>query len=94
MRIPSLNTNDVGNTSDTVIYLYYGNSIVTSPTENPTGVWDASYQGVWHLDESGNGTFDEFADSTTNANDGQGGEGVADETPDADCRSDRQWPGF
>jgi hypothetical protein len=44
-------------------------------------VWDANHKGVWHLAESGNGTLDEFADSTTNANHGQGGAGVAGDTP-------------
>ncbi len=58
----------------------YDNSTVTSLTENPAGVWDANYQAVWHLDEGGNGTFNEFADSTTNANHGQGGDGVASDT--------------
>ena len=37
--------------SNTDIYMYFGNSNVTSPTENPTGVWDANYAGVWHLGE-------------------------------------------
>ena len=70
VRIPSLNTAAAG--SDTVIYLYYGNTSVTTPTENPNGVWDANYVGVWHLeepvtDEASGGTHD---DSTSNANDG------------------------
>ena len=72
VRIPSLNTNDPGNTSDTVIYILYGNSTVTSPTENPSGVWDANYVGVWHLNETvvdgqTTGTHD---DSTLYANHG------------------------
>ncbi len=66
VRIPSLNTNDVSNTSDTVIYIYYGNSTVTTPNENPTGVWDANYKGVWHLDEGDSTAADFYQDSTTN----------------------------
>jgi len=61
VRIPSVNTS--GAASDTVIYIHYGNSIVTTPTENPTGVWDASYAAVWH-------EHDDFLDSTSNNNDG------------------------
>jgi hypothetical protein len=76
VRIPTLDYNN-----DTVIYLYYGNSAVTAATENPAGVWDSSYMGVWHLKESGNGSADEFKDSTANANHGQGGEGTVSEVP-------------
>ena len=32
--------------------------------------------GVWHLKESGNGTVDEFVDSSGTANHGQGGGGT------------------
>jgi hypothetical protein len=46
VRIPVLDYN-----SNTTIYLYYGNALVTTATENPTGVWDSSYVGVWHLKE-------------------------------------------
>ena len=49
VRIPSVNTNAAA--SNTVIYVYYGNNGVTSPTQNPTGVWDANHVGVWHLGE-------------------------------------------
>ncbi|MGH8753275.1 MAG: DUF6701 domain-containing protein, partial [Burkholderiales bacterium] len=43
-----------------------GNTCVTTPTENPTGVWDAYYKGVWHLKEATNTTRQ---DSTSNNND-------------------------
>jgi streptogramin lyase len=70
VRIPSVRTAAAG--SDTVIYIYYGNAAVTSPTENPAGVWDATYKGVWHLtedviDEATSGTHE---DSTSNGNAG------------------------
>jgi hypothetical protein len=70
VRIPSVNTALAA--SDTVIYVYYGDSTVTSPTENPNGVWDANFQAVWHLeeqvtDEATGGSHD---DSTSNANHG------------------------
>jgi len=44
VKIPSLSS-----IADTKLYVYYGNSGVTSPTANPTGVWDSNYKGVWHL---------------------------------------------
>ncbi|UCE38691.1 MAG: DUF2341 domain-containing protein, partial [Thermoplasmata archaeon] len=62
VRIPSLSSS-----SDTTFYMYYGNSDITSPTENPTGVWDSNYVGVWHLNETGTGTR---YDSTSYSNDG------------------------
>lgn len=58
---------------DTVIYLHYGDGTLTTSTEHPTAVWDGNYVGVWHLGESGSGISGEFADSTWNHNDGQGG---------------------
>jgi len=76
VRIPTLKTG-----SDTEIFLYYNNSSISSSQENKTGVWNSNYKGVWHLNESGNGTADEFKDSTSNANDGQGGGGTVAECP-------------
>jgi hypothetical protein len=58
VRVPSIN---VG----TVIYMDYGNSCVISPTQNPTGVWDANFKGVWHLKEA---TAANRLDSTSNNN--------------------------
>ena len=54
VRLPSVNTSAAA--SDTIIYIYYGDGKVTSPTENPAGVWDANHAGVWHL-------HDDFLDS-------------------------------
>jgi len=58
-------------TLDTTICMIYGNPTVGSQ-ENPPGVWDGNYQGVWHLSEdaSGIGTTDLYKDSTLNNNDG------------------------
>ncbi len=72
VRLPSLST-----TVDTIIYLYYGNATM-SPRENPTGVWDTNYKGVWHSSEDPTGTI---YDSTSNNNDGtpQGSMGSADQ---------------
>ena len=58
VEVPSLSS-----TTDTVLYLYYGNS--TAPgQQNPTAVWsDANYAGVWHYDNG-------WTDSTQNHNNG------------------------
>ena len=49
---------------DTVLYVYYGNASAANQ-QNPTGVWDSNYEGVWHL---ANGTTLSGNDSTSNAN--------------------------
>jgi hypothetical protein len=56
VRVPSIN-------NGTVIYMYYGNSCMTSSTQNASGVW-ADYRGVWHSGESGT----TLSDSTSNNN--------------------------
>ena len=62
VRIPALSS-----VSDTVIYMYYDNSSISTSQENISGVgktWDSNYKGVWHLKEtSGN-----QVDSTNNTN--------------------------
>jgi hypothetical protein len=50
VRIPSLNT--ISASSNTAIWVYYGNSDITSSMENPHGVWDTNYKAVWHLDDN------------------------------------------
>ncbi len=60
VRIPTLS-----HTVDTVIYMAYGSSTVTTDQSNPTGVWDASTKAVYHM-----GTPSSLAvtDSTTTYN--------------------------
>ena len=65
VRSPSL-------ASSTKIYLFYGNSSISSfqgdvTSNGVTGVWDNEYQGVWHLNEAIDATN---IDATTNTNDG------------------------
>ncbi|MCK4660480.1 MAG: DUF2341 domain-containing protein, partial [Phycisphaerae bacterium] len=57
---------------DTTLYLYYGNPVAPDQQE-ATAVWDASYLGVYHLDESAGSVC---YDSTMNNNHGtyQGGD--------------------
>ncbi len=61
VKVPSLSSS-----TDTVLYLYYGNSSASSQ-QNTTGVWSNGYAGVWHLP---NGTSLTANDSTSNANNG------------------------
>ena len=49
--------------TDTVLYLYYGNTTGTDSQQNPTAVWDTNYKAVWHHDH-------DLVDSTSNPNDG------------------------
>ena len=62
VQIPTLS-----HTSDTVIYLFYGNPNITTPQQNPAGVWTSNYLGVYHLTNVASGAA---ADSTANANNG------------------------
>lgn len=70
VRIPSLSSS-----TDTDLYLYFNNS-AASNQQNAVGVWDSNFSGVWHLKESASGVAGEFKDSTSNANNGQGGSGA------------------
>ncbi|MGB2629886.1 MAG: DUF2341 domain-containing protein, partial [Candidatus Omnitrophota bacterium] len=52
--------------ADTVIYMKYGNDDITTSQENISGVWDSSFVGVWHMDETSGLVYD----STSYNNDG------------------------
>jgi len=62
VQIPTLSS-----TSNTVFYMFYGNSSITTDQSTPTAVWDANFKGVWHLP---NGTVLSANDSTSNGNNG------------------------
>jgi len=79
VKVPQI---DGGSNSDH-IWMYYGNPIA-SDSQVPENVWDASYRGVWHLGEAGDGSPAEYIDSTSNNNHGQGGGGNADQLPTQD----------
>jgi hypothetical protein len=76
VRIPNLSSS-----SDTKIFMYYGKSSQITTMENPQGVWDSNYMAVWHLNEDGNGTQDEYDESTINDHDGRGGSGDSNKVP-------------
>jgi hypothetical protein len=62
VRVASLDSG-----TDTVFYLCYGDSGITTDQSNKTGVWDSDFKGVWHLP---NGTTLGALDSTSNGNNG------------------------
>ncbi|HWB82616.1 MAG TPA: DUF2341 domain-containing protein [Bryobacteraceae bacterium] len=62
VRIPNLS-----HTTDTVIYMWYGNAGILTSQENRTGVWDSTFQGVWHLSD---GVTLSATDSTQNGHNG------------------------
>src|SRR5579863_4651657 len=62
VKVPMLS-----HTTDTVIYMFYGNPSVTTDQSNKMAVWDSNYAGVWHLP---NGSTLSASDSTSNANNG------------------------
>ncbi len=63
VKLPTLS-----HTTDTVIYMFYGNGSISSDQSSKTAVWDSNYLGVYHLgDNSANATV---SDSTSNGNNG------------------------
>src|SRR5262249_49667263 len=44
VKVPTLS-----HTSDTTVYLCYGNASISTDQSNKSAVWDANYKGVWHL---------------------------------------------
>jgi hypothetical protein len=54
---------DLSGSTDTEIYMYYGNGTVSSQ-QDITGVWDGGFEGVWHIDETSGAHYD----STSNGN--------------------------
>ncbi len=62
VRIPTLS-----HTTDTVLYVFYGNSSIATSQQNPTGVWDSNHTAVYHLANAGAGIA---ADSTANGHNG------------------------
>jgi len=60
VKVPSLSSS-----TDTILYLYYGNLSVSSQ-QNATNVWSNGYAGVWHMNQTG--TNPVIGDSTSNSN--------------------------
>jgi RHS repeat-associated protein len=47
VQIPTLS-----HTTDTTIYMFYGNSAVATDFSNKVGVWDSNYMSVWHMSDA------------------------------------------
>ncbi|HUK38822.1 MAG TPA: DUF2341 domain-containing protein, partial [Methanomicrobiales archaeon] len=75
VNVPALSSS-----TDTVLYLYYGNT-TSPPQQNRNAVWDANFKAVWHLGEVGTTGANAYNDSTSTANNGQGGGGTAGAVP-------------
>jgi len=60
VRIPTLDYND-----DTVIYIGFNDSGVTTSQENIGGAWRSEFKGVWHMQEASGTRYD----SSGNGND-------------------------
>jgi RHS repeat-associated protein len=58
-----IRVSSLSHTTDTAIYMFYGNGSVTTDQSNKTGVWDSNFVGVWHLP---NGSTLTANDSTSN----------------------------
>jgi len=56
---------EISNTSDTTIYIYYGNPLAADG-QDAADVWDSHFKGVWHLGETE--TNAQLFDSTVNHN--------------------------
>jgi hypothetical protein len=66
---------DLLSSTDTVIYMYYGNANATNQ-EDPENVWDSNYLSVHHLEETSGNVFD----STSKHKDGTPLNGVTQNT--------------
>jgi len=62
VKVPTVSTS-----VDTVIYMAYGDSGITTDQSDAVNVWDGNYKGVYHLPDGSSLTAN---DSTTNANNG------------------------
>jgi hypothetical protein len=83
VKVPSISS-----VYDTMLYLYFDpsqfdNANFVGDIGSTPGqlVWDSNFVGVWHLTQSGNGTANEFKDSTSYAHHGTGGGGISSDTP-------------
>ena len=71
VKVPNLSSS-----SNTDIYMYYGNNNITSPLEDPTNAWDNNFKMVQHLEETTGGS-EMITDSTANSNNGTDTNGPA-----------------
>jgi biopolymer transport protein ExbB len=60
VKVPTLQAS-----SNTVLYLFYGNSDITTDQQSASGTWDSKYKAVFHMGESSGN----ISDSTSNNHD-------------------------
>lgn len=65
VKIPTLSSS-----TDTVIYVAYGDAGVTTDQSDKTNVWKTGFKGVYHLGEARSTSAGAYKDSTSNANNG------------------------
>jgi hypothetical protein len=66
-----VNVTSLSDSSDTNIYMFYGDSDISISAENPTGVWNSNFVFVHHLEETDiDGGVGDITDSTSYDNDG------------------------
>jgi len=58
VKIPAISSS-----ADTVYYMLYGNTAISTSQEDITDVWDANFMSVWHLYQPSG----DYLDSTSNA---------------------------
>lgn len=55
----------VDGTTSTEIYVYYGNSSISTDQSDPAGTWDANFKAVYHMVEDPSGSAPQILDSTS-----------------------------
>ncbi len=72
-------------TQETTYNITYGDPELEEPEADSlygrNNVWDEHYLGVWHLDEQGSGSQNEYRDSTSYGHHGLGGDGNTNLVP-------------
>lgn len=61
VKVPTLDGD-----ANTTIYIYYGNSSVSTDQSDAVNTWNSAYKGVWHMVQDPSGSAPQILDSTTN----------------------------
>lgn len=68
VKVPTLNSTQSPNTTDTVIYMAYGDATISTDQSAATNAWESNFKGVWHLND--NAASATVLDATANAKHG------------------------
>ena len=60
----------IATSTNTPLYMYYGNPSATTSLQSATNTWDSNYLGVWHMASVNGSTTINTKDSTVNGNNG------------------------